>query len=335
MAVVDAAISEQGRADAAMTASRLEVAFDAADRFIASLSRTEVVRAAQAGVDRGRVFMQIVKALVDQALRPGVDLSRAQAEEAIAEAQLIRTQQNQALARIELARSLGNARLTVVPQPGPLAGTPPVHPPAGTGRPHPALVEAEAAVTAAQKRQEAAGLEYLPRVELVGALWARGSGYFTQSDGSPPPAHGLLPDTPNWAAGVAFTWPILEVIGARARSRAEAANVQLATARQEQLGQLIDAQLLSAAAIVDAAQRIAAQTPVAVNAARAAETQATARYRSGLATVLEVAEAERLLTDAEIQDAEARLGIWSALLLASRAAGDLGPFLSAVAPGGH
>jgi outer membrane protein TolC len=144
-----------------------------------------------------------------------------------------------------------------------------------------------------------------------------------------------VPDTPNWAAGVAFTWPILEVIGARARSRAEAANVQLATARQEQLGQLIDAQLLSAATIVDAARQIAAQTPVAVNAARAAETQATARYRSGLATVLEVAEAERLLTDAEIQDAEARLGIWSALLLASRAAGDLGPFLSAVAPGGH
>jgi outer membrane protein TolC len=335
MAVVDTAIAEQGRAEAAMSASRLEAAFDTADRFITSVSRGEVVHAAQAGVERGRVFLEIVKALVDQQLRPGVDLSRSQAELAIAEAQLIRTQQNEAVTRIDLARSMGDPRLVVLPAPGPLTGSLPAASSSGTGRPHPALVEAGAAVSAAQKRQEAVGVEYLPRLELVGALWARGSGYFPKSDGSPPPGHGLVPDTPNWAAGVNFTWPILEIVGTRARARAESANVRLASARQEQISQLIDAQLLSAATIVDAAQKVAAQTPVAVNAARAAETQATARYRSGLATVLEVAEAERLLTDAEIQDAEARLGVWSALLLASRAAGDLGPFLAAASTGGH
>jgi len=333
MAVVDTAIAEQGRADAAAAASQLEVAFDAADRFITAVSREEVVRAAQAGVDRGKVFEQIVKALVDHALRPGVDLSRSQAELAIAQAQLIRAEQNQALARIELARSMGDARLNVAMMAGPLTRGVPRTGQVGSSRPHPELVAAEAAVTAAQKRQEAVSVEYLPRVELVGALWARGSGYFPKADGSPPPGHGLVPDTGNWAAGVAFTWPILDLVGTRARARAEAANVKLASARQEQLAQLIDAQLLGAAAIVDAAQRVAAQTPIAVNAARAAETQATARYKSGLATVLEVAEAERLLTDAEIQDAEARLGVWSALLLASRAAGDLGPFLAAVGGG--
>ena len=333
MAVVDTAIAEQGRADAAAAATELEVAFDAADRFIAAVSRSEVVRAAEAGVARGKVFTQIVKALVDQALRPGVDLSRSQAELAIAEAQRIRAEQNEALARIELARSMGDARLAVALRPGPLTGPLPAGAPGGSDRAHPALVEAAAAVTAARKRQEAVSIEYLPRVELVGALWARGSGYFPRADGSPPPGNGLLPDSPNWAAGVAFTWPILDLVGARARARAEAANVNLASARQAELVQLIDAQLLGAAAIVDAARRVAAETPVAVNAARAAETQATARYRSGLATVLEVAEAERLLTDAEIQDAEARLGVWSALLLASRAAGDLGPFLAAAGGG--
>jgi outer membrane protein TolC len=335
MAVVDTAIAEQGRADAAMSASQLEVAFDTADRFITSVSRGEVVRAAQAGVDRGRVFLQIVKALVDQQLRPGVDLSRSQAELAIAEAQLIRTQQNDAVARIDLVRSMGDPRLVVLPQPGSLTGNVPAVGPSAAGRSHPAIVEAAEAVTAAQRRQEAVGVEYLPRLELAGALWARGSGYFPKADGSPPPGHGLVPDTPNWAAGVNFTWPILDIVGTRARARAESANVRFASARQAQIGQLIDAQLMSAAAIVDAAQKVAAQTPVAVNAARAAETQATARYKSGLATVLEVAEAERLLTDAEIQDAEARLGVWSALLLASRAAGDLGPFLAAASGGGH
>src|SRR5262249_25450047 len=154
----------------------------------------------------------------------------------------------------------------------------------------------------------------------------RGSGLPDLNKASP--ADGLVPDTPNWAAGVTFAWPLLETIGARARARAESANVQVVSARRASLGTLIDAQLLEAASIADGARRVASETPVAVAAARAAEMQATARYKAGLATVLEVAEAQRLLTDAEIQDAEARLGVWSGLLLAARAAGDLGPFLA-------
>jgi outer membrane protein TolC len=333
MAVVDSALAEEGRAEAAMDALRLDVAFTAADRFLTALSRGEVVRAARAGVDRDRVFVQIVKVLVEQALRPGVDLSRAQAELSIAEAQLIRSEQTEAVARIELAQALGEPRLNVRPLPGPLLSVQPGAAAPAT-KPHPALVEADAAVATAEKRQQAVSLEYLPRIELVGALWTRGSGLADLGKASP--GDGLIPDTPNWAAGINFAWPLLETVGARARARAESANVEVSSARRAELGTLIDAQLLDAAAVADGARRVAAETPVAVAAARAAETQATARYKSGLATVLEVAEAQRLLTDAEIQDAEARLAVWSGLLLAARAAGDLAPFLTlASSAGGH
>jgi outer membrane protein TolC len=333
MAVVDTALAEEGHAEAATAALKLEVAYDAADRFVNFVSRTEIVRAAQASVDRDRVFVQIVKALTDQALRPGVDLSRAQAELAIAEVQLIRTQQNAAVACIELGQALGDARMVITPAPGPLlSGQPGGFPPSRV--PHPALIESDAAVTAAQKREQATKMEYLPRLDLVGAIWTRGSGL--PNNGKASPADGLAPDTPNWAAGITFAWPILETVGVRARARSEAANVQAAVARRAELGDLIDAQVLSAASIADGARRVAAETPVALASARAAETQATARYKSGLASVLEVAEAQRLLTDAEIQDAEARLGVWSGLLLAARAAGDLGPFLTlAAGTGSH
>jgi len=175
MAVVDAALAEQGRADAATAALKLDVAFNAADRFLTLLSRTEIVRAARAGVDRDRVFVQIVKALTDQTLRPGADLSRARAELAIAEAQLIRTEQSAEVARIELGQALGEPRLAITPLPGPLlSGQPGAAPAARLA--HPVLVESDAAVAAAQKRERAVELEFLPRLELVGALWTRGSG---------------------------------------------------------------------------------------------------------------------------------------------------------------
>jgi outer membrane protein TolC len=58
--------------------------------------------------------------------------------------------------------------------------------------------------------------------------------------------------------------------------------------------------------------------------------QATARYQSGLGTIDEVAEAQRLLAQSEIDDALARLGVWRGLLAVTTAAGDIQPFLAEV-----
>ena len=81
-------------------------------------------------------------------------------------------------------------------------------------------------------------------------------------------------------------------------------------------------------ATLSGARRIAANTPVQVSAARNATQQATARYEAGLGTIAEVADAQRLLTQAEIDDALARLGVWRGLLGVAAAAGDIQPFVA-------
>jgi outer membrane protein TolC len=72
---------------------------------------------------------------------------------------------------------------------------------------------------------------------------------------------------------------------------------------------------------------VAANTPIQVAAARTATEQAAARYQSGLGNIDEVAEAQRLLTQSEIDDALARLNVWRGLLGIAAAAGDIQPFL--------
>jgi hypothetical protein len=47
-----------------------------------------------------------------------------------------------------------------------------------------------------------------------------------------------------------------------------------------------------------------------------------------LGTIAEVAEAQRLLTQAEIDDALARLAVWRGLLGVAAAAGDIHPFVA-------
>ena len=84
---------------------------------------------------------------------------------------------------------------------------------------------------------------------------------------------------------------------------------------------------MRARAAIEAAFQVAANTPVQLAAARDALTTARARYEAGLGTAVEVADAEHLRVQAEIEDAVARINVWRAFLEAARARGDLEPFL--------
>jgi len=330
MAQVDAALADEAQARATVQARRLDIAFAAADRFLDVLARSETVRSARATVERGRVFDTIVEALAKQELRPGADVSRARAELALAGTQLIRAEQAEAVSSTELARALGIAGARVQIVAGHLLAPAPA--PGETKATHPLVIEAEAAERAARARKHSVELAYLPRLDIFASLWVRGSG-LTSGTLSPSPAAGIGPDTPNWLAGLVLSWPALELVTVRARTRVEVAQVEVADARKREVKQAVQAQIDAARQIVDAARKEAANTPIALEAARDTESQAIARYRSGLAGVVEVAEAQRLLAQAEIEDAVARLSVRRAELLLGRAIGDLGPFLEGVRGG--
>jgi outer membrane protein TolC len=71
-----------------------------------------------------------------------------------------------------------------------------------------------------------------------------------------------------------------------------------------------------------------------VAAARLSEAQASARYQAGLAGIVEVADSQSLLAQAEYQDAAARVDVWRALLGEAVARGDLAPFRALLSPPG-
>src|SRR5207253_6653792 len=102
--------------------------------------------------------------------------------------------------------------------------------------------------------------------------------------------------------------------------------------RAQQITTTLTAQRNVAVATLEGSRKIAANTPVAVAAATALSQQANARYQSGLGTIVEVADAQRLLTQAEIDDSLARLGVWRALLSMAAVTGDIQPFLASTTP---
>jgi outer membrane protein TolC len=187
--------------------------------------------------------------------------------------------------------------------------------------------EQNAAVEETLARLRALERSYFPRFYLQGAVYVRGSG--AQIDGRILGGlNGLAPKTQNYALGFTVTFPILDLPSLRAREAAQTATVRSQQAKAAQIATDLRARWNRAVATLSGARRIAANTPVQVSAARAATQQATARYEAGLGTIAEVADAQRLLTQAEIDDALARLGVWRGLLDVAAAAGDIQPFVA-------
>jgi len=97
-------------------------------------------------------------------------------------------------------------------------------------------------------------------------------------------------------------------------------------------------QLRKAQASLEGARKVAENTPLELEAAHTTETQVRARYQAGLATLVDVSDAESLLVQAEIDDALARLAVWQNLASVAAAQGDLRPFLQSLPgtpQGGH
>ena len=324
---VEAARAAEQQATAGVALTRLEVGLGVGDAFLAVVAAQEAVRARQANVERLGVFAKTVDVLVKNELRPGVDASRARAELALARTQLIQAQQTEEIARATLAEVLGVAGERLAVQAEPLLKIPPSsQPPELRLRAHPLAAAQETKVEVFRKRKEALDLAWAPRFGLQAGYYGRGSGWDAQGNRNSD-TDGLLPDSPNWAAGLTATFSLFDVVSIRAQRRIEQHNEAAESARHEQVLQALTAGQAKALATVESARLITENTPVQLAAARDTEGQARARYQAGLTTVIEVAEAERLLVQASIDDALARLGVWRSLLGLGGSRGDLGPFL--------
>jgi outer membrane protein len=322
---IDVARAQTQLAKAQTALTELDVASAAADAFLTVLAADESVRAARANVDRLQVFADVVRTLTGNQLRPGADRSRAEAELAVARNQLSQAIQVADLARASLADAIGAAGTTPQLAPGPLTTIPEVATAPLDLKSHPAAQVSEAGIDAVKARERGLDRAYFPHLVLQSAYAGRSSGAEVPGIGAA--ASGAWLQVPNWAVGAQVTFPAFDVFSINARKRVEVQNELAETAHYELTIQSLTTQDAKARALLRAATEIAKNTPVEREAATAGESQARARYQNGLASITEVAEAQRLLAQAEADDAVARLGVWRAMLATAQAHGDLAPFL--------
>jgi len=324
---VDVAKAAQGRANAELSLTKLDVAGAVGDAFLRLAAAQQQVKAAQADVDRRQVLATSVHALVKEELRPGADASRADAELAAARIQLIRSQQVEQESEATFAELLGISGNKVAINAGSLLAAPPnPYASQSTLVDHPAAQVANSTVFETKAREKVLSKSFYPRFNLQGSFSGRGSGanpdgtYGGGTDGLDLMRH-------NWAVGLTATFSVLDFPSLHFKKEVEQSNERAQQADYDKTIQTLTAQAERAKAAYDGAVLISQNTPVELEAARLGETQATARYQAALAPIVDVAEAQRLLLQAETENNLARLTVWRAMLGEALAQGDLQPFL--------
>jgi len=270
------------------------------ESFYAVHGAHEVEQAASAAVKRAQEHRDFANANVKAQLRPPIELTRAEADLARRQADEVRAEGALRAAQQVLAAAIG------APDPALDAGTddvayapPPTVDLGNLDRRIPSLRAAIDALRGQQALTKAISAELRPDLSLSAGVTGRAGGATVTTNPTPAGA-GWVPDVPNWDALVVFSWPLFDrTVDARAdvSRRLERVRAAEVDAEREQLR----AKIAGAYEELEVAEKALPALQRAVDAATDNQKQADARFGQGLGTAVELADAEALLTDTQIQ----------------------------------
>jgi len=275
------------------------------------LAAKEVVGATEEAYARALTHRDYARAGTTSGLRPPIDLTRAQADVALLEVRRIRAQAGLHVARAGLAAAIGSESIEIDAQPISVDQSPaPAFEEAlrTAVQRNPQLRVASARLRAQQATTRAIFRELAPNLTASAGLNGRAGGAPASSNPQTPYGDGWLPAVGNWHLGLIFEWNIFDgtVLARRDASRAREDALR---ADHELVRITVGASTERAYLDLETALRALPGLEQVVAAARANDAQADARFKAGLGTIIELADAEALLTNALLELALGRFGV--------------------------
>ena len=324
-------LADQARTQYAV--SDLDIGLTAANAFLDAVIAVQQVRAAEQNVTSFEQFDQVVHAQVSALLKPGADESLALAQLANARNDLIRAQLSRDLAFANLANAIGlggnpididASGISEKSEPADLQKTPPVF------EQVPILQAANAVLLSALAQKKVLDKEYYPVFHLLAGVNTRSSELSPTEAGIRQSANvaGLIPVVPNYQVALIVNWNFLDIFRLHQEKLVQSERIYQQQQESNLVLQNLRTQDIQSRLRVKAALALAENMPIQVESSVVATHQAEARYKTGLGSVAQVAQANETLAQSRVQEAIARVGVWRALLSVASVHGDLHPLLS-------
>ena len=280
----------------------LDVTYSVLESYFAVLAAKGILQASEDAYQRSKAHRDLAKAGVGAGLRSPIELTRAEAELTRFDTGRIRARGGLDAAQSVYAASVGvpDVALDVTGAPQDPAEMPSLNDAVAQAEARdPRIHHAIAQLRADEQRTRAIAAETRPNLAFTGTISGRAGGA-PPSSGDAANGNGWVPNVPNWDVGAVLSWPLFEpTVRARAQaSRAveEVRREELAQTRFEEVAAIRQAYL-----IVGVARSALPSLQQSVSAAHANYDQADARFKAGMGTAIELADAEAVRADAEIQ----------------------------------
>jgi len=303
--------------------TRLDITLIVTQAYYAVRAAHAVLEAASQAEARAKVHSDFADVGVKSGLRPPIERTRANADLTRFVVGRIRAEGNVRVARSVLAAAVGfpDPELDSVDAAELVPTTPSLaQVEQRTLAFQPEILEARDRQQAQHAQTTAIAAAERPNLFASASISARAGGA-PANTGQVPEGQGFLPTIPNYDVGLVLSWPLYEptidaAVGA-SRQREWAYNAELASAQQK--ARTLAQQVYRRTRIAESALEALAQAAVA---ARANYDQADARFRAGLGTSTELADAEALRLDAEVQQAVGGFELATARAQLARVMGD-------------
>jgi outer membrane protein TolC len=287
-------------------------------------------------LDRADTFRNVVVARVLNDLNPGVDSSQANAEVANAKIALTNAIDFQQVQESNLIQLLGIPPQPLMADTFFVARLPGAIPDSGISKVvdgHPILQYYKSRIGLSDQQAKYDKTFYYPTFSLVGVYQAHGSG-FGSAYGAQNPGDfshnlydGIKPLQANYLIGLGVTWNLTQLFRVSQQVKAQRSISKGLQDEYDLAAQQLTAQLQLSETKMQNALDNYGEAPIEVRSASDAYTQKSVLYANGLATLIDVTQAQYVLIRAETSKDIAYSNVWQALLLKAAATGDINIFL--------
>jgi outer membrane protein len=306
-----------------LQATHIDITLIVTQAYYAVKAARAVMDAATQAEQRAQIHSAFAEAGVKAGMRPPIEITRAKADLTRFTVGRIRSEGNLRVARSVLAAAVGftEAELDSTQSQEPVPATPPLAQVEQRAKAfQPEILQAVDRRKAQHAQTLAISASTRPNLFATAALSARAGGA-PSNNGFVPEGRGLIPSVPNYDAGLIMSWPFYEptvdAAASASRQREWVYDAEVAAAQQRAVAAA--QQAYRRTRVAESALGALAQ---AAEAARANYEQADARFKAGLGTSTELADAEAIRFEAEVQQAVGGFELATARANLARVMGD-------------
>lgn len=295
--------------------------------YLDALTASELVRVYEKNYFRATTNFSVMKTLVVNGIKPGVDTALFKAEISRAKIDFLNSRTYKQQVLIALSQLLASDNIITVTDSNFFVKLPSITTQVDSVK-HPLLAIYNSNIELTKARLIMLDRTMMPTLGVWGTTYARGSGI--SYNGAVNSSDGLSFQRYNFGVGMQLSIPLLQYGRIRPQLQQQEFLIKSNMEKLNDVSLQLRKQLEMADTAINNTLAIAKENPILLESADFSYKALLSRYQSGLANYADLVQVQYLLLKAETENKTSFMGVWKALLFKAAAKGDLNLFLSQV-----